>query len=116
MGIVRYCVGGVACVSISTMHIGITRNRRRRGAARGLILLLTLGVVVAACGGVDDDTPASHNRGTPARAPAPGIIGVEKGLLADGVGPDVGLRLSTYNAGPEAVEARSTGSIDATFI
>lgn len=114
------------------MHIGITRNRRRRGAARGLILLLTLGVVVAACGGDDDDTAASDNGDSAAAdaAPsgtlrlgyfpnvthAPAIIGVEKGLFADALGPDVDLQLSTYNAGTEAVEALSTGSIDATFI
>lgn len=36
---------------------------------------------------------------------APAIIGVETGLFADALGPDVELRTSTFNSGTEVVEA-----------
>jgi NitT/TauT family transport system substrate-binding protein len=119
------------------MLIGIAKNGRRRSLGWLLALLACLVLVVAACGGDDDggDNAASGSgsgsgSGAAEDAPsgtlrlgyfpnithAPALIGVQDGLFADALGPAVDLKLSTYNAGTEAVEALSTGSIDATFI
>jgi NitT/TauT family transport system substrate-binding protein len=99
-----------------------------------LALLLAVGLVAAACGsdgGGGDTAAASGDGGTRADAKpsgtlrlgyfanvthAPAIIGVEDGLFAKALGPDVKIEYSTYNAGTEAIEALSTGSIDATFV
>jgi NitT/TauT family transport system substrate-binding protein len=47
---------------------------------------------------------------------APAIVGLEKGIFADKLGPDVTLAPSVFNAGPAAVEAIFSGAIDATFV
>jgi NitT/TauT family transport system substrate-binding protein len=119
------------------MLIGIAKNGRRRSLGWLFALLACLVLVVAACGGDDDggdnaasDSGSGSGSGAAEDAPsgtlrlgyfpnithAPALIGVQDGLFADALGPDVDLELSTYNAGTEAVEALSTGSIDATFI
>jgi NitT/TauT family transport system substrate-binding protein len=90
--------------------------------------------VATACGGDDDgggaaaaeDASGAAADATPSGTlrlgyfanvtHAPAIIGVEDGLFAKALGSGVKLETSTYNAGTEAVEALSTGSIDATFI
>jgi len=41
---------------------------------------------------------------------------VEGGIFTDTLGPDVTLRTSTFNAGPQAVEALFNGALDATYI
>ncbi len=117
------------------MSIGIERNRRaHRGLARGLGLLLILGLVAAACG--KDDTSSASGTTTGAGSAsadaepsgtlrlgyfanvthAPAIIAVQDGLFAKAEGSGVDIRYSTYNSGTEAVEALSTGSIDAAFM
>jgi NitT/TauT family transport system substrate-binding protein len=114
------------------MFIGITANRRRPPLRWSFALLAAALLVLAACGGGDDDDAAAGDTaaaagenvpsGTlrlgyfPNVTHAPAIIGVQDDLFADALGPDVDLQLSTYNSGTEAVEALSTGSIDATFI
>src|SRR5438552_2004158 len=47
---------------------------------------------------------------------APALVGLEKGIFADKLGPDVTLTPSVFNAGPAAVEAIFSGAIDATFV
>ena len=47
---------------------------------------------------------------------AAAIAGVEKGIFADKLGPDVTLKTSTFNAGSAALEAVFAGAIDATYI
>jgi NitT/TauT family transport system substrate-binding protein len=47
---------------------------------------------------------------------AAAIAGVEKGIFADKLGPDVTLKTSTFNAGSAALEALFAGAIDATYI
>ena len=47
---------------------------------------------------------------------AAAIAGVEKGIFADKLGPDVTLKTSIFNAGSAATEALFSGAIDATFI
>jgi NitT/TauT family transport system substrate-binding protein len=118
------------------MSIRFTAKLHPRRPWRWLSLLVAFGLLAAACGDDDDDAAGAGTgngsdqangadtepSGTlrlgyfPNVTHAPAIIGVEKGLFADALGSDVDLRLSTYNAGTEAVEALSTGSIDATFI
>ncbi len=107
------------------------------------LLALAAGVllVAAACGG-DDDTPTAATAATAAGSTAAGspeptsggeqvelrlgyfpnlthataIVGVNGGAFAQALGPDVKLTTSTFNAGPEAVEALFGGALDATFI
>lgn len=47
---------------------------------------------------------------------ATALVGVEKGILAEKLGPNVTLRTSTFAAGPAAVEAVFSGAIDATYV
>lgn len=124
------------------MPIGITRKLRRRPHAPGwpvlLTVLLSLGLVAAACGD-DDDTAAAgagaggeasgaSDTGTDAEPSgtlnlgyfpnvthAPAVIGVEEGIFDEALG-DAEVNYSTFNAGTEASEALLSESIDATFI
>jgi sulfonate transport system substrate-binding protein len=112
------------------MSIGNTRKLRSR-TARWAALVMSLGLVLAACGGDDDDTASAEGDDAPATdaAPsgslklgyfpnvthAPAIIGVEEGIFQEALG-DATLETSTFNAGTEASEAILSGSIDATFI
>jgi NitT/TauT family transport system substrate-binding protein len=47
---------------------------------------------------------------------ASAIAGIEKGIYADNLGPNVDLKTSIFNAGGAATEALFSGAIDATFI
>jgi NitT/TauT family transport system substrate-binding protein len=47
---------------------------------------------------------------------ATALVGVEKGIFADKLGPNVKLETSTYNAGPAAIEALFADAIDATYL
>jgi NitT/TauT family transport system substrate-binding protein len=47
---------------------------------------------------------------------AAAIAGVEKGIFADKLGPDVDLKTALFNAGGAATEALFSGAIDATYI
>ena len=47
---------------------------------------------------------------------AAAIAGIEKGIFADKLGPDVDLKTATFNAGSAATEALFSGAIDATYI
>ena len=47
---------------------------------------------------------------------ASAIAGIEKGIFADNLGPNVDLKTSIFNAGGAATEALFSGAIDATFI
>lgn len=47
---------------------------------------------------------------------APALVGVSKGFFARALGSDVSLELHTFNAGPDAVTAIFSDSIDATFV
>src|SRR5438105_1859174 len=47
---------------------------------------------------------------------ASAIAGIEKGIFADKLGPNVDLKPSIFNAGGAATEALFSGAIDATFI
>jgi NitT/TauT family transport system substrate-binding protein len=47
---------------------------------------------------------------------APALVGVQGGLFQDALGPHVSLKLFTFNAGPAAVEALLSDSIDASYM
>lgn len=44
------------------------------------------------------------------------IVGIESGIFARELGPDVKLQPATFNAGPAAVEALFSGALDAAYI
>ncbi len=88
-----------------------------------LPLVLALASLAAvSCGG--DGTPASaadRGAGTvrlgyfPNLTHATAIAGVEQGIFGKALAPDK-LEVSTFNAGPAAVEALFSGALDATYI
>jgi NitT/TauT family transport system substrate-binding protein len=97
-----------------------------------LAILALFAVVVAACGGsdADDESPptAGGAAGDEAEEPttvrlgyfpnvthATAIVGVEKGLFQEKLGEDK-LQVSTFNAGPAAIEAIFSDALDATYI
>src|SRR5262245_31410922 len=104
---------------------------RRRRAAPGLALALLLG-----CSQGSSEAPAAAAQPRPASpaaaaAPvagalrlgyfanvthAPALIALDRGLLAEALGPAVTLEPHAFNAGPEAVEALFSGALDATYI
>jgi NitT/TauT family transport system substrate-binding protein len=47
---------------------------------------------------------------------ATALVGVEKGIFADQLGPNVTLHTQTFNAGPNAIDALFASSIDATYV
>lgn len=47
---------------------------------------------------------------------APALVGVAGGFYGTALGPNVNLKLSTFNAGPAADEALLSGSIDASYL
>jgi NitT/TauT family transport system substrate-binding protein len=47
---------------------------------------------------------------------ASAIVGVEGGIFQEKLGNNVKLETSTFNAGPQAVEALNSGALDATYI
>jgi NitT/TauT family transport system substrate-binding protein len=79
---------------------------------------------LAGCGGGDNAAAGSSGSGPvtlrlgyfPNVTHASAIVGVEKGILAEKLGPGVKLQTSTFNAGPAAVEALFSDSLDATYI
>src|SRR4051812_6474647 len=105
---------------------------------RLLSLALAVALAAAACGG-DNSGSSSAGGATTAAAAAAGaaatsaasgqsvtlrlgyfpnithataLVGVDKGIFADKLGPNVKLETSTYNAGPAAIEALFAGAID----
>ncbi len=98
--------------------------RRRALAILGLVAML----LSAACGsGSESGTPSSGGTAGeekvtlrlgyfPNLTHATALVGVEGGIFADVLGPDVTLETSTFNAGPAAVEAIFNGALDATYI
>ena len=102
-----------------------------------LSLLTLLGLLAAACGGSDADTDDGAPSGSGAASGsseaadeepttvrlgyfpnvthASAIVGVEKGIFEEKLGEDE-LEVSTFNAGPAAVEALFSEALDATYI
>lgn len=84
--------------------------------------LLAAVLLLAACGSSvqsaapSDTGPLTLRLGYfPNLTHAPALIGVGKGFFATALGSDVTLEIHTFNAGPDAVTAILSDSIDATF-
>ena len=70
----------------------------------------------AAEGGEEDERPTTLRLGYfPNITHATAIAGVERGIFEEALGDDE-LEVTTFNAGPAAVEALFSGAIDATYI
>lgn len=98
-----------------------------------LAAVLVLSATLAACGGDDSsssDTTAAEGSSTtigtatadevrlgffPNVTHAPALVGVEEGYFEESLG-DTQLTTSTFNAGPEAVEALFADALDVTYI
>src|SRR5918996_3038914 len=80
--------------------------------------------LAAACGGTGTETSPSSAEGPastlrlgyfPNFTHAPALVGVQNGIFAEHLG-DVTLETTTFNAGPDVIEALFTGELDASFI
>ena len=106
----------------------------RQRFVRHAVMLSVAAMFVASCGSDDSRTSASSAPSAPtteAAAPlsgqlnlgyftnvthAPALVGLEEGLFAKELGPDVELNTFTFNAGTEATEALFSEAIDISFI
>jgi ABC-type nitrate/sulfonate/bicarbonate transport systems, periplasmic components len=98
-----------------------------RSRLRLLVPVVVLSVVAAACGS-SAKSSKSGSTANPAEkvtlrlgyfgnvTHAPAMIGIQDGELAKALGADVTLKTSVFNAGPNAVEALFSKSIDASFV
>jgi NitT/TauT family transport system substrate-binding protein len=104
--------------------VSFANVRRIRSVALGAAIGLLLGAVLVAGGPAGASTPVqSDGEPTTLRlgyfpnvTHATAIVGVESGIFEDQLGKDVDLELSTFNAGPAAVEALFADALDATYI
>ena len=91
--------------------------------------LLTIPLLLVACGGDDDDGGASEAPAGdgaeevtlrlgyfPNLTHAPALVGVQEGIFEENLPDDVTLETTTFNAGPEAVDALIAGDLDITYI
>ena len=91
----------------------------RRALSR-TALLIALGLVAAAC----SSSGASSSGGKvelrlgyfPNLTHASAIVGVDQGIFARDLGANVSLKTLTFNAGPAAVTALLSGSLDAAYM
>jgi NitT/TauT family transport system substrate-binding protein len=88
---------------------------------RRLAVLLLTTAVVAGCAG--SSAPSSSSGQVTLRlghfanlTHATALVGIEKGIFAQTLGPNVALKTSVFNAGPEAVQALLSNSIDASYV
>lgn len=109
-------------MSVGTMgKRGMSRRARRTAAALALGALLA-GAGLTGLAGCGEGAAAKGGPVTlrlghfPNLTHATPIVGMEKGILAEQLGPNVKIEIRTFNAGPEAVEALFSGAIDATYI
>lgn len=100
--------------------MGQVRNRGGRwSVAAASVALLTL---AGACGEGDPGTAARQPKPVTVRlgyfpnlTHATALVGVERGIFAGALGPDT-LSVSTFKAGPAAVEALFSEAVDAAYI
>jgi NitT/TauT family transport system substrate-binding protein len=113
-----------------------TRLHRRRRSRLAVLAIPVLALLAAACGGGDSDSSSGGGAG-PASAAEQGsgtesttlrlgffpnithataLVGVERGIFAEKLGPGTRLETQGFNAGPAAIEALFAGAIDATYI
>ena len=90
-------------------------------SALARLLMGLFGLLVAACGPGPSLAPSPQRvdlrLGLYANLThAPALIGVREGIFISALGPDVTLTTATFNAGPDAVTALLSNSIDAAYI
>src|SRR5438105_4590870 len=101
----------------------------RTGLGSGVLVLALLGTACGSNSGTKTTAAAGEVTTAPKAAPvtlrlgyfpnvthASAIAGIEKGIFAHKLGPNVDLKPSIVNAGGAATEALFSGAIDATFI
>ncbi|TML63279.1 MAG: ABC transporter substrate-binding protein [Actinobacteria bacterium] len=90
---------------------------RRFPAVLLLVIAVVIALVAAACGGSSKSGAlvTVHLGYFPNVTHATAIVGIERGIFARALGTDH-LGTSTFNAGPAAIEALLTGSLDATYV
>lgn len=113
-------VEGEASVIIETV------SKPHNWPARALVSasLLLLASVAIACGGAASgptasgpQQPATLRLGYfPNVTHAQAVAGLERGTVAEVLGPGVRLKPKTFNAGPSAIEALFSGAIDAAYV
>jgi NitT/TauT family transport system substrate-binding protein len=89
-----------------------------------VLLSAAAAIAIAACGSTPGPaTPAAESGPVTLRfgyfpnlTHATALVGSEKGLLAGALGPNVTLEAHTFNAGPDAVTALLSNSVDASFM
>ena len=83
---------------------------------------MALSLAGAACGGSDSGASQEQQRVTlrlgyfPNITHATAIVGLENGIFARNLGPNVQLETQTFNAGGQAIEAIFAEGLDASFI
>jgi NitT/TauT family transport system substrate-binding protein len=89
----------------------------------GAVLAVGIGVAASGLAGVSAGAASGGGpSGTlrlgyfPNVTHAPALVGIQGGLYATALGPKVTVKLSTFNAGPAAVEALLSNSIDASYV
>src|SRR5438034_9338540 len=99
-----------------------TAGRPRLGPAVARLVAALGGLLLLACGGVGQQAGAEDEH-VELRlgylvnlTHATALVGVRKGILAGDLGANVALKTSTFNAGPDEVEALLSNSIDAAYI
>lgn len=98
-----------------------SRSHPNRALLAALVLLLVM--VAGACGDDDtkeaaagEETPTTLRLGyLPNLTHATAVAGVQRGIFKQALGPDK-LDVSTFNAGPAAVEALFSRALDAAYI
>jgi len=91
------------------------------GSTRGRLLAALFGLFVVGCGSSPGLAPSQQHvdlrLGLYANLThAPALVGLRQGIFAKALGPDVTLSTTTFSAGPDAVTALLSNSIDATYI
>jgi NitT/TauT family transport system substrate-binding protein len=96
-------------------------ERRRR--VLGAVLAVAIGLAASGLAGISAGAATGGGASATLRlgyfpnvTHAPALVGVQGGLFTQALGPNVNLKLSTFNAGPAAVEALLSNSIDASYV
>jgi len=87
----------------------------------GRLIVALFGLLVVACGASPGAAPYPQHVDLrlglyASLTHAPALVGVRQGIFARAVGSDVTLATATFNAGPDAVTALLSNSIDAAYI
>jgi NitT/TauT family transport system substrate-binding protein len=120
----------VGNVGKSPTHLEVPLHMSTPRRRWWLALLLVPALLAAACGDDGDsndnasggDEQASEDLPTlrlgyfPNLTHAPALVGVDEGIFEDALSGTAELETSTFNAGPEAVEALFADALDATFV